>query len=89
MTAAKLLVIDACECVRHIAREGLIDVLRPGDLVVANELRDLHRAQNAERVAYRNVKYIFRRKKIEAMLPVAGWAKRDEHFVAASLQVAA
>jgi S-adenosylmethionine:tRNA ribosyltransferase-isomerase len=41
MTAAKLLVIDACECVRHIAREGLIDVLRPGDLVVANDAATL------------------------------------------------
>lgn len=41
MTAAKLLVIDAREGLRHIAREGLIDVLRPGDLVVANDAATL------------------------------------------------
>src|ERR687897_2019644 len=43
MTPAKLLVIDARrrEGLRHIAREALIDVLRPGDLVVANDAATL------------------------------------------------
>ena len=38
---AKLLVIDAREGLRHILREALIDVLRPGDLVVANDAATL------------------------------------------------
>ena len=38
---AKLLVIDAREGLRHIPREALIDVLRPGDLVVANDAATL------------------------------------------------
>jgi S-adenosylmethionine:tRNA ribosyltransferase-isomerase len=38
---AKLLVIDAREGLRHIPREALIDVLRSGDLVVANDAATL------------------------------------------------
>lgn len=38
---AKLLVIDAREGLRHIAREALIDVLHSGDLVVANDAATL------------------------------------------------
>ena len=38
---AKLLVIDARDGLRHIPREALIDVLRPGDLVVANDAATL------------------------------------------------
>ena len=38
---AKLLVIDGREGLRHIPREALIDVLRPGDLVVANDAATL------------------------------------------------
>ena len=41
MTPAKLLVIDARAGLRHIARDALIDVLRPGDLVVANDAATL------------------------------------------------
>ena len=37
MTAPRLLVIDAREGLRHFARERLVDVLRTGDLVVAND----------------------------------------------------
>ena len=40
MTSAKLLVIDH-EGLRHVAREAFIDVLRPGDLVVANDAATL------------------------------------------------
>src|SRR5918994_692387 len=38
---AKLLVIDAREGLRHVARESLVDVLRAGDLVVANDAATL------------------------------------------------
>jgi S-adenosylmethionine:tRNA ribosyltransferase-isomerase len=38
---ARLLVVDAREGMRHIARESLVDVLRPGDLVVANDAATL------------------------------------------------
>jgi S-adenosylmethionine:tRNA ribosyltransferase-isomerase len=38
---AKLLVVDAREGMRHIARESLVDVLQPGDLVVANDAATL------------------------------------------------
>lgn len=41
MTPAKLLVIDARGSLRHIAREKLVDVLRRGDLVVANDAATL------------------------------------------------
>ncbi|MEO5742159.1 MAG: S-adenosylmethionine:tRNA ribosyltransferase-isomerase, partial [Vicinamibacterales bacterium] len=41
MMRAKLLVIDAREGLRHIARENLVDALRPGDLVVANDAATL------------------------------------------------
>ena len=41
MTHAKLLVIDGREGLRHIARETLVDVLHPGDLVVANDAATL------------------------------------------------
>jgi S-adenosylmethionine:tRNA ribosyltransferase-isomerase len=41
VTTAKLLVINAREGLRHVARETLIDVLRPGDLVVANDAATL------------------------------------------------
>lgn len=38
---AKLLIIDARDGLRHVAREALIDVLRPADLVVANDAATL------------------------------------------------
>src|SRR5687768_16021847 len=38
---AKLLVIDAREGLRHIRRDALIEILRPGDLVVANDAATL------------------------------------------------
>ena len=41
MIAAKLLVVDARDGLRHIARERLVDVLRSGDLVVANDAATL------------------------------------------------
>ena len=37
MTIPRLLVIDAREGLRHVPRERLVDVLRTGDLVVAND----------------------------------------------------
>lgn len=37
MTAPRLLVIDAREGLRHFPRERMVDVLRTGDLVVAND----------------------------------------------------
>ena len=37
MTAPRLLVIDAREGLRHFPRERLVDILRTGDLVVAND----------------------------------------------------
>lgn len=41
MTSAKLLIIDPRHGLRHIARERLVDVLRAGDLVVANDAATL------------------------------------------------
>jgi len=41
MTHAKLLVIDAHGGMRHAVREALVDMLRPGDLVVANDAATL------------------------------------------------
>ena len=41
MTDAKLLVIDAKEGLRHVSRATLTDVLRAGDLVVANDAATL------------------------------------------------
>lgn len=41
MTPARLLVIDARDGLRHFAREKLVDVLRQGDLVVANDAATL------------------------------------------------
>jgi S-adenosylmethionine:tRNA ribosyltransferase-isomerase len=41
VTHAKLLVIDDRGGLRHIAREALVDVLHPGDLVVANDAATL------------------------------------------------
>jgi S-adenosylmethionine:tRNA ribosyltransferase-isomerase len=38
---ARLLIIDVREGLRHVRREALIDVLRPGDLVVANDAATL------------------------------------------------
>ena len=41
MRSARLLVIDGRQRLRHIARDTLPDVLRPGDLVVANDAATL------------------------------------------------
>ncbi len=41
MTSAKLLIVDARDGLRHIPREKLVDVLRAGDLVVANDAATL------------------------------------------------
>ena len=41
MTPARLLVVDARDGLRHIPREKLVDVLRAGDLVVANDAATL------------------------------------------------
>jgi len=41
MSPARLLIIDAHHGLRHIAREKLVDVLRAGDLVVANDAATL------------------------------------------------
>jgi len=38
---SKLLVIDVGRAPRHVARTALVDVLRPGDLVVANDAATL------------------------------------------------
>jgi S-adenosylmethionine:tRNA ribosyltransferase-isomerase len=38
---AKLLIVDARRGLRHVARESLVDVLQPGDLVVANDAATL------------------------------------------------
>jgi S-adenosylmethionine:tRNA ribosyltransferase-isomerase len=38
---AKLLVVDACGCIRHAPRAALVDFLRPGDLVIANDAATL------------------------------------------------
>ena len=41
MTGSRLLVVDARSGMRHIPREKLVDVLRTGDLVVANDAATL------------------------------------------------
>jgi S-adenosylmethionine:tRNA ribosyltransferase-isomerase len=41
MTPARLLVVDTRDGLRHIPREKLVDVLRAGDLVVANDAATL------------------------------------------------
>jgi S-adenosylmethionine:tRNA ribosyltransferase-isomerase len=41
MTGARLLIVDGRHALRHIARDMLPDVLRPGDLVVANDAATL------------------------------------------------
>ena len=41
MTPAKLMIVDPREGLRHIARTQLVDVLRAGDLVVANDAATL------------------------------------------------
>jgi S-adenosylmethionine:tRNA ribosyltransferase-isomerase len=51
MTGAKLLVIGAREGLRHIAREALIGVLEPGDLVVANDAATLPASLHGTHVA--------------------------------------
>ena len=38
---AKLLMLDACGGIRHLAREGLVSLLRHGDLVIANDAATL------------------------------------------------
>jgi preprotein translocase subunit Sss1 len=40
-------------------------------------------------VPYRNVKYVFLRKKIEAVLPVARRPQRNEYVMSAMLEAAA
>ena len=59
------------------------------DLVLANEVGDLYRAQNAERISDRDVKDILRRKERKTMLPVACRPKCDEDLVPACAQAAA
>jgi S-adenosylmethionine:tRNA ribosyltransferase-isomerase len=51
MTPGKLLVIDAHDGLRHIARERLPDVLQPGDLVVANDAATLPASLHGTHVA--------------------------------------
>jgi S-adenosylmethionine:tRNA ribosyltransferase-isomerase len=51
MTRAKLLIIGAREGLRHIARESLVEVLRPGDLVVANDAATLPASLHGTHVA--------------------------------------
>jgi S-adenosylmethionine:tRNA ribosyltransferase-isomerase len=41
MTGARLLIVDGHQGLRHSARDTLPDVLRPGDLVVANDAATL------------------------------------------------
>jgi S-adenosylmethionine:tRNA ribosyltransferase-isomerase len=41
MMPARLLVIDACGGMRHVPRQTLADLLRPGDLLVANDAATL------------------------------------------------
>jgi S-adenosylmethionine:tRNA ribosyltransferase-isomerase len=41
VTSARLLIVDGRHGLRHIAREALPDVLRPGDLAVANDAATL------------------------------------------------
>ncbi len=48
---AKLLVIDAHDGLRHIARETLPEVLQPGDLVVANDAATLPASLHGTHVA--------------------------------------
>ncbi len=49
--SAKLLVIDAHQAPRHITRSALVDVLRPGDLVVANDAATLPASLHGTHVA--------------------------------------
>jgi len=41
MTPAKLMIVDPLQGLRHIARSQLVDVLRAGDLVIANDAATL------------------------------------------------
>jgi S-adenosylmethionine:tRNA ribosyltransferase-isomerase len=41
VSPAKLLIVDAREGLRHVARDRLVDLLRPGDLVIANDAATL------------------------------------------------
>ena len=58
-------------------------------IVLADEVCDLHRAQNPKRVSDRNVEDVLGREKIQAVLPIAGRSERNEYFMAASMQAPA
>ncbi len=58
------------------------------DLVVAHKLGDLHCAQDAKRMADRDVENVLGRKEFEPVLPVACRPECDKNFVAPGAKVA-
>ena len=58
------------------------------DVLCADEARDPLGAENAERIADRGVKDVFRGQKRESFLPFVGRAERHENFVSALVQTA-